>query len=44
MSWGMKEEPIKQTVTKRMIPRHVHDKPYMASFPDGSEWKDGASA
>jgi hypothetical protein len=37
----MKEEPIIQMGTDKMILRHVCDKPFMIRFPVGSEWKDG---
>jgi hypothetical protein len=37
----MKEQPILQMGTDRMIPRHVYDTPFKVRFPDTSEWKDG---
>jgi hypothetical protein len=41
MTQRMKEEPILQMDTDKMILRHVYDKPFMVRFPDRSEWKDG---
>jgi hypothetical protein len=41
MAQDMKKEPILQMGTDKMIPRHVHDKPFKVRFPDRSEWKDG---
>jgi hypothetical protein len=38
MSWGM-EEHVLQMETVKMILRHVNDKPFMARFPDRSEWQ-----
>jgi hypothetical protein len=40
MSQGMKEEPILQTETDKMIPRCVYDKTFMVIFSDRGEWKD----
>jgi ribonuclease HI len=40
MSKGMKEEPILQMGTDKMILRHVYYKPFTGRFPDRSEWKD----
>jgi hypothetical protein len=37
----MKEEPIIQMGTDKMILRHVCDKPFMIRFSDRSEWKEG---
>jgi hypothetical protein len=37
----MKEEPILQMGTDKMIPRHVYDKPFTVRFPYISEGKDG---
>jgi hypothetical protein len=41
MTQDMKKEPILQTGSDKMIPRHVYDKPFTIRFPDGSEWKVG---
>jgi hypothetical protein len=41
MSQGMKEEPILQMGTDKMILIYVYDKPFMVRFPDRSEWEDG---
>jgi hypothetical protein len=41
MTQDMKEEPILQMGSDKMIPRHVYDKPFMNEFPDRSKWKDG---
>ena len=40
-SWDMKHEPILQTGTDRMIPRHTYHKPFMVKFPDKCEWQKG---
>jgi hypothetical protein len=40
MSQGMKEDPILQMGTDRMIVIHVCDKLLAVTFPDRSEWKD----
>jgi hypothetical protein len=37
MTQGVKEEPILQIETERMIPRHVCDKPITVRFPERSE-------
>jgi hypothetical protein len=41
VSQVMKEEPILQMGTGKMIQRHIYDKPFMVRFPDRSEWKGG---
>jgi hypothetical protein len=40
VSLGTKAEPILETGTDRMIPRHVYDKIFTARFPDRSERKN----
>jgi hypothetical protein len=41
MTQDMENEPILQTGSDKMIPRHVYDKPFTIRFPDRSEWKKG---
>jgi hypothetical protein len=38
MTQDMKQEPILQMGSDKMIRRHVYDKPYMIRFPDSSEF------
>jgi hypothetical protein len=37
MTQGMKEEPLLQMRTDKMILRYVYDKPFMVTFPDRCE-------
>jgi hypothetical protein len=39
MIQDIKKEPILQKGSDKMIPRHVHDKPFMIRFLYRSEWK-----
>jgi hypothetical protein len=41
MTQDMKKEPILQTGSDKMIPRHVYDKPFTIRLPERSEWKEG---
>jgi hypothetical protein len=40
MGQDMKNEPILQMGSDKMIPRHVYDKTFTIRFPDRSEWKE----
>jgi ribonuclease HI len=37
----MMKEPILQTGSDKMLPRHVHEKSFTVRFPDRSEWREG---
>jgi hypothetical protein len=41
MTQDMEREPILQTGTDKMIPRHMYGKAFTVRFPDRSEWKEG---
>jgi hypothetical protein len=41
MTRDIRNEPMLQMGSHKMIPRHVYDKTFTIRFPDRREWKEG---